>query len=428
MTRAKFWLILTASVLLPFSPITTPASATSKYQVVHEFHGKDGANSAAALIFDGKGNLFGTTNMGGKYSASCPYGCGTVFELSPTSSGSWKEKVLHKFCSLDHCADGSFPSAGLTIDSAGNLFGTTGGGGKQSCNNGCGTVFELTPPSGNGNWSETVLHAFDGKDGALPTTAVVLDSAGKLYGTTEIGGNQFCKGGGCGTVFQLAPKGDGSWTAKVLYEFKGSKDGKGPVGGLVLDSSRALYGTTSGGGAQKTGTVYKLTDGGNGQWAKSILYNFAPAGGPSVSGLIFDAEGALYGTTSAQGGRDFGSVFKLTPKNSGHWVHTVLHTFYGKYTGGPFAGVIFDAEQKSLYGTTTSVDGAVFKLTPNSKGYWMLKTLHFFNEHKGGFTPFAGPVMDGKGNVYGTTYEGGDENDLCVRDVEGCGTVFEVTP
>jgi uncharacterized repeat protein (TIGR03803 family) len=172
--------------------------------VLHTFEGGDGAHPDSVLLFDSKGNLYGMTQTGGT-SGACQGGCGTIFELLP-QNGNWSEKVLYNFCSLDGCADGLYPARGpLVMDAAGNLYGTTdSGGSSHNCDGGCGVVFKLDT-AGN----ETVLHSFTGAaDGASPYTGLTIDAAGNLYGTDLEGGDLKCPdvdGYGCGVVFKIAP-------------------------------------------------------------------------------------------------------------------------------------------------------------------------------------------------------------------------------
>lgn len=215
------------------------------------------------------------------------------------------ETVLYSFTGG---ADGGFPEAGLVLDAAGNLYGTTESGGDTSCGppSGCGTVFKVDK-AGN----ETVLHAFaGGTDGSTPLAGLVRDAVGDLYGTTVSGGSGGTSCGGCGTVFKV----DRSGTETVLYSFAGDPDGASPEGGLIQDGEGNLYGTTAGGGANFNGTVFKLDKTG----IETILYNFAgQADGTGPAGtLARDAAGILYGTTSGGGGingTEFGTVFMIKP-------------------------------------------------------------------------------------------------------------------
>lgn len=280
--------------------------------LLHTFAGgKDGANPSASLIFDGAGNLYGTTFHGG--SSTCSGGCGTVFELSPTSGRAWKESVLYRFCPEKGCSDGSTPYSAVIFDSAGNLYGTTGYGGNVKCGAGmgCGVVYELTPNS-SASWTESVLYSFcakdDCRDGAYPLDSLIFDEAGNLYGTAEQGGTV-----GGGTVFELSPGSNGSWTEKVLHSFNGT-DGDAPYAGLIFDKAGNLYGTTFEGGSGGGGVVYALTPNSNGGWDDVNLHNFYDNPGAIVwSGVVLDSAGNLYGTTYGDSNSTFGSVYEVTP-------------------------------------------------------------------------------------------------------------------
>jgi len=186
---------------------------------------------------DSSGNLYGTTYGGG----ATTYG--TVFELSPSSDSAWTLTVLHSFGTA---GDGIYPVASLIMDESGNLYGTTEGGGLY----GSGTAFKLT--SANGAWTEEEIVGFEGgvKDGAAPTGRLLPDKKGNLYGTTSLGGPN-----NSGTVFRLS---GAPWRKTILHSFGNSGDGRNPYAGLITDSTGALYGTTYGGGANGHGTVFKL--------------------------------------------------------------------------------------------------------------------------------------------------------------------------
>ncbi len=356
-------------------------------KVLHSFgKGNDGRRPYASLIFDTTGNLYGTTQMGGAHSSACSdYGCGTIFELTPRANGKWTEKVLHSF--NENGKDGYFPYASLTLDSTGSLYGTTqmGGAHGTACSGyGCGTVFQLAPGV-TGKWTEKVLHSFNnnGQDGYYTQASLVFDPAGNLYGTTVGGGDHLNSCGGCGTVFQLTPSANGKWTETVLYDFTGGQDGESPVAGLVFDATGNLYGTSGFGvvfrlsrgeggkwaettlyslgaytypslvfdavgnlygttlrnGVHAKGTVFQLTAGENGTWTENALYSFCSSqsctdGAWPFAGVIFDSSGNLYGTTFYGGadvsgcdGLGCGTVFQLSPGENGTWTETVLHSF-----------------------------------------------------------------------------------------------------
>jgi uncharacterized repeat protein (TIGR03803 family) len=265
----------------------------------------DGGFPEASVIFDGVGNLYGTTSVGGAY------GAGVVFKLTPNSDGSWTESVVYSFTG----PDGGSPFSDLIFDASGNLYGTTYGGGSYSgqCgnnHNGCGVVFKLTPNS-DGSWTESVLHSFTGPDGQHPYAGLVFDSAGNLYGTTSSGGDlNLCNGFGCGVVFKLKPNADGSWTEGVLHYFHSTD---GPSDGVIFEPAGNLFGTAGDGGPADGGAVFKLTRQSGGTWAYSTLRLFfaKPAENPA-GGLVLDQAGNLYGTARCDSGC-VGVLFEITP-------------------------------------------------------------------------------------------------------------------
>jgi len=202
-----------------------------------------------------------------------------------------KFEVLHEF--LDR--PGMDPSAALVADSAGNLYGTTLLSIGQGCGEECGVVFELA--RSGGHWTYNVIHRFSGPDGEQPTAALIVDSAGNLYGTTEIGGAN-----GLGTVFEVSPSGT-KWKEKVLHSFGGSDDLSSPNSALTMDASGNLYGTSVSGGTLGRGGVFELKPSGGG-WQEAIVYDFsggADGFGPSGGPLVWDSAGNLYGTTNGGG-------------------------------------------------------------------------------------------------------------------------------
>ena len=287
-------------------------------------------------------------------------------------------------------SDGAYPAAGLITDSKGNLYGTTQGGGFQPAD--AGTVFELTPPAtASGTWTETVLYAFmGGSDGAYPEAGLLADSKGNLYGTTQGGGTIQGSSFQCGTVFELMPPATagGAWTEMVLHAFTCFSDGDQPIGGLIADNEGNLYGTTSAGGAAESGTVFKLTPPATaeGTWTETVLYAFTGGsdGASPIGTLLAGSNGNLYGTT--------------------------------------FSGGYSDSPSCNFSGCGC---GTVFELTPpaTTGGAWTEKVLHAFRGCYGGGDggyPLAGLIADSKGNLYGTSSGGfGSSND---------GTVFELTP
>jgi hypothetical protein len=290
-------------------------------QVIHNFQGgSDGAGPSnyAELVLDAQGNLYGSTYGGGitgcEGADEFP-GCGTIYRLSPNSDGTWTEELLYEFIGG---ADGYNPNSGLVFDSNGNLYGTTVDGGATNVG---GTVFMLSPTS-SGGWTHTVLYTFRGgpNDGYNPTSGVIFDTAGNLYGTTAAGGSNgespWTCGGGCGTVYKLSPNSGGGWTETTLYFFQGgANDGAQPTAGMVFDSAGILYGTTTA-GHYNYGTVFKLTPNADGGWNKANLYMFGDTKGDGsipYSPVIFDSSGNLYGTCNRGGTGSSGTVFEITP-------------------------------------------------------------------------------------------------------------------
>jgi uncharacterized repeat protein (TIGR03803 family) len=305
----------------------SPSSQGWTESVLYTFTGgSDGGGPTSTLIFDAAGNLYGTTRNGGDTTAlACTSGgngsgCGVVFELSPASSGGWTQSVIHTFTAGK---DGVNPFSGLTSDVAGNLYGTTVyGGDPTACfGSGCGTVFKLAPTSSG--WRESVLHAFAGKDGAYPASALIFDATGHLYGTTINGGGgavNVCGIAGCGVAFKLSPPTGGGWKETVLYPFDGGKNGKYPESNLVFDAVGNLYGTTAQDGAPGSckghgcGAVFELSPASGGTWTASTLHDFITTDGANPSaGIILDAAGNLYGTTQGGGKHGDGVVFQLSP-------------------------------------------------------------------------------------------------------------------
>jgi uncharacterized repeat protein (TIGR03803 family) len=273
--------------------------------IVYNFQGgKDGWDPGGGLIFDPKGNLYGTTADGGSANGCNGQGCGTVFQLSTVKGGQWKEKVIHRFT---NGKDGSRGSLGLLLlDKAGNLYGAAELGGAHAA----GTVFKMTPGAG-GTWTISTLDGFKGMPHpGFPYGSVISDAAGNLYGTTYFGGRN-----GLGSVFQLTNS-NGKWTESQLYSFKGGTDGSFPTATLVFDATGNLYGTTSAGGdSNDDGVVFKLTPTSSGKWKESVAHHFqnSPDGSSPNYGLVLDKSGNLYGTTPFGGLNNQGAVFELTP-------------------------------------------------------------------------------------------------------------------
>jgi uncharacterized repeat protein (TIGR03803 family) len=261
-----------------------------------KFTGKNGSDPEARLILDAAGNLYGTTAAGGN-SACDGSGCGTVFQLALAAKGKWKLTTLFEFNGVN----GASPYAALIFDAAGNLYGTTSGGGKF----GEGTVFELSPAKG-GAWTRTTLFNFNGADGAGPRGDVVFDATGNLYGTTVGGGKH-----GLGTVFKLSPERKG-WKHSTLVSFD-IVNGSQPTAGVILDTAGNLYGNADD-GRFGIGIVFRLSPQSNGSWKRTTLLTFNGENGSGpTGGLLLDAAGDLFGATAVGGKRNAGVVFELSP-------------------------------------------------------------------------------------------------------------------
>jgi len=398
----------------------SPTAQAQTFKVLYSFTGgADGAEPDGGLVFDAAGNLYGTTYGGGD--AGCfNQSCGVAFELSP-GAGGWSDATLHTFTGG---SDGGNPMDSLIFDAAGNLYGTTQAGGVscQQQDFGCGTVFELTP--GSGGWTETVLHSFSGSDGYGPSVGLTLDKRGHLYSTLRTN-----------EVYELI-KGAGGWKEKTLYTFVCSgnnRTGSEPPAAPILDAAGNLYGTTSFcGHFADGGTVYKLL---RGSWKEKTLHEFTgPDGYHPFAGLVFDQAGNLYGTTEIGGKYNMGTVFKLAPQAKGKWKEAVLHSFKGGTDGAsPASTLVFD-KSGNLYGTTVQGGrptcfgngcGTVFKLTLSSGGRWKERVLHRFTGSDGDGPRYGSLAIDAAGNLYGETVAGGQGN--CLNGL-GCGVVFEITP
>jgi uncharacterized repeat protein (TIGR03803 family) len=408
---------LTLALLAP--PL---AQAAWQQTVLYNFEGRaDGSNPMAPLVADKSGALYGTSSgLNGRNK----FHMGSVFKLTPPAAGQtkWGYTLIWEFRRGTH--DGAVPMGGVVFDSSGALYGTTEGGGTT---NG-GIVFKLTPPAaGQTAWTETILANLTGG-----TVAGVLPRPdGALYGVTTGGGN------GAGTVFRLSPPAQGQtkWRYTRIHAFQDGIDGMGPRAALIADSSGALYGTTSQGGAANAGTVFKLTPPANGQtaWTRTVLHAFQHGtdGAAPVASVTLGKNGVLYGTTELEGNPactidiGCGTVFSLTPPSDGGtaWVETVLHSFNGPDGAYPTASVIIRPDGKLLSITAeggAADDGVAFQLTPPVTGQtnWSGKLLHIFTGGKDGGAPLAGLLLR-HGTYFGTTERGGKI---------GYGTVFALTP
>jgi uncharacterized repeat protein (TIGR03803 family) len=398
--------------------------AAQEESTIYNFQARYDGAEPGGLIADSSGNLYGTTYQGGGShncggNGTAPIGCGTVFELiAPTHSGGhWTETLLYVL--RGGTTDGVGPSSPLVFDKAGNLYGGTLYGGAA----GLGTIFQLTPPAQPGRpWTETVLYSFGSAEGGGPR-GLAIDTEGNLYGEANGADSD-------GQIFELSPPSitGGPWTFSSLYTFTGT-NGDDPNGGLILDPRGNLYGATFIGGTNNCGLVFELvkpaTQGGT--WSENVLYNFTGINGDGAQpfgGVIFHGGNHLYGTT-AYGGNDIGdgTVFELSPGSNG-WTETTLYQF-DRNTGGfrPEAGVVFD-HQGNLYSTTTFAafnGGEVFQLAAPAKqgAPWGFTLLYDFDcATGGGCSPLSTPVNKGN-QLYGTAYSGG---------TAGAGFVYGIIP
>ncbi len=382
-------------LVLIYGLVVTTQTQAQTFTVLHSFTGgRDGGNPLAGFVMDPVGqNIYGTTSSGGSHEA------GIVFRLNIHG-----ETILHNFTGG---TDGGTPESSLIMDPAGNLYGTTYSGGAY----GYGVVYEIT------SHGEIVLYSFTGgNDGGNPEARLAMDAAGHLYGTTMSGGNL-----GSGTVFEIT----GESQETVLYNFGRANDGAQPVAGVTLDAAGNVYGTTSQGGLYSYGIVFELSPSQSG-WTETILHHFAlqSDGGTPYGGLTFDKSGNLFGTstqggTGADGGG--GTVFELTPSN-GSWTFTTIYGLDGWGVSGTFRDIMVDGSD-NVWATThcdgVNNAGTVYELVNSGNGTWTYNQLYLFTGGKDGLYSFSNLVQDKRGNLYGTTNQGG---------VSGNGVIFRVTP
>jgi uncharacterized repeat protein (TIGR03803 family) len=396
--------LLTFAVL--FASLTTVRSASAQQETVFFNFDNGGENSGSVpystLVSDSSGNFYGT-----EYGGSS---AGLVYELSPAAGGGWTQEILHTFTL--NTTDGNNPFGGVILDGAGNLYGTTCAGG----NNQNGTVYELKRAK-NG-WAEFILHNFgSSRDGECPTSTLLRDSAGNLYGTTNGGGAH-----DNGTVFELSHKFGAAWEEKILYNFA-SNNTSNVVSALVSDAAGNLYGTTQNGGANYYyGTVFELSPQAGGKWTGTTLHSFNHdndnADGFYPLGVVFDGQGNLYGTTYGGGSSNSGAAFELSPGSGGVWTESIIYSF----ALGNFESAVIYGPSGDLYGTTEHGGagyGTVFDLSPQAGGGWALTTLYSFAGGADGEYPLGSLLLDSSGNLYGITTFGGTYDG---------GTAYKIVP
>ena len=390
--------------VIAFSLVAANAATTD---VIFSFEESNGEYADTDLETDSAGNIYGSTVLGGDH------GSGTVFQLSPTSSG-WAQTVLYSFTGG---ADGGEPYKGVTIDRRGNLYGTAVTGGSGACEGGCGVVYKLT--QSNGTWHQRVIYAFTGgDDGSGPGARVTVDGNGNLYGMTPTGGTY-----GAGTIYKLRPNG-GSYIFQVIHTFTGGNDGaSGSAGRMLLEHGR-LYGAATAGGMYGSGVVFELTPTPVGEWDFTTLYTFhgQPDGSFPYGALFRAASGKIYGTTYYGGQNGIGAVYELSPRSVGEWNERVLYSFQtGSDGNSPISNLVSDAAG-NFYGTTSEGglgSGTIFKLAPIGGGRWTESVVHSFAGPPDGGFSYNGMVVDPFGNFYGATVHGGTDDD---------GSIYQFTP
>ncbi len=419
------WTMVAALALAALMMVAATRAQAQSFQVLYHFTGgRDGANPWDGLTIDRNGNLYGTASAGGNQGSGCQNdletkGCGAAFELAHSKSG-WSLVQLYDFKG----GSDANPMLGMTIGPDGALYGSTFGA-AQSCGNGyeCGEVFRLAPPApmtacGNGicKWHETVLHTFtDQPDASSPTSRVLFDSAGNIYGTTFFGGTY-----GDGAAYELSPR-NGSWSESVIYSFYENGQFFGvafPSGYLAIDQADNLYGAaycndTQGQGCFY-GSVFQLQPSQSGWSLLPPLYQFNGFNGYAPISVMRDLSGNLFGVTTGAVGNDSGTIYEISPSN-GDWTYSLVYDFgFETYA----SGLVMDSAG-NLYGVNYSLfdDGYVFKLTPSGSG-WSFTTLHTFDGSDGA-RPNGQLVLDSTGNLYGTTESGGRH---------GYGVIWEITP
>ena len=423
---------LVGSVVLLALLCSNAEARAAREKVLHTFaYNRKGANPFGNLVFDPAGNLYGVTISGGGNNQSCSENwCGAVFKLAPNADGKWRETLLHAF---KGGRDGAYPN-GVTRDSASNLYGTTTAGGNDLCTGGCGLAFELIP-TGSGEWSEKILYRFRPEGGTVPYGGLTTDSAGNLYGITESGALGFGAvfelmptGGGKWeerVLYAFTGARDGAYASgNLIFDAAGNLYGAAYRGGDL--ACFAPYGC---------GVIFELERSGVDKWREKVLHVLTGPDGDGANGsLVFDAAGNLYGSAYQGGPADKGIIFELTPQPDGKWKRKVIHKFWGGGNGSyPNGGLVLDTAG-NLYGTTDRGGkvkgdaasgyvfggGAVFELKPIRRGNWKEVVLDDFNRDvKDGLNPEFGVTLDNAGNVFGTTFSGG---------VGNAGVAFEVTP
>jgi uncharacterized repeat protein (TIGR03803 family) len=386
------------------SVLSSPAQAQT-LNVLHTFTAqRDGSSPQGLVAVYRVGNVYGSAPYGAERGGGCSSGCGAVFRAS-FKNGAWTFTPIYDFMGGN---DGDGPLAGVTLGPDGALYGTTLFGGGTGCNNGCGTVFKLTPGASFCRmvlcpWTETVIYrANSPTDPGILVGGVIVDNAGNVYGMSAGGGT------GSGTVYKLTPAGGNNYSLSLLYTFPNVNDGANPLGNLAMDAAGNLYGTATYGGADGFGTVFKLVRSASG-YTFQLLYTFTGGadGAMPQGNVVLDSAGNLYGASGEGGG-----IFQITPSG----IFTVIDTS-ASFLQSP---ITIDAAG-NIYGTTYSGGshdaGSAFRLS-YSNGTWTHTVLHSFGSGSDGALPLSGVGFDANGNLYGTTTFGGSNN--------GDGTLWQI--
>jgi uncharacterized repeat protein (TIGR03803 family) len=435
--RQSARLLAAAALAIPAMGLALPAAhAASATKTLYAFCAEqncaDGSGPSGTLLVDGQRNLYGTTTRGGQNDK------GTIFEIiQNTATGSHRHKVLYDFCNLTGCADGALPIDGsLIADIDGTLYGTTSAGGPTGGPDGGGVVFKLTPNKNKTRWTYSVVYNFcqqaSCRDGVTPVGGLTYfgaasgsayDKTSPLYGTTTQGGLH-----NNGVVFMLTPKADGTWRQNPIYFFcsKGGTacpDGKAPTGGIAMDTTHSLAGTTAAGGISDSGVAFKLNDVGKIHWTETVLHQFCSNDNCSdgklpLSGLTADATGNFYGTTTAGGNANeicgasgCGVAFKIDT----HGILTQLYAFCSQDNcadGGVPARLSLDPSDNPMGMTAvggTHQAGTLYKL---NNGFQNLFNFKCTQAHcANGANPGGGVITDPDNMVYGVMGDNGPHHD-----------------
>lgn len=398
-------------ILAMFALAASGVRAAPTGKVIYSFGGdEDGEYTDTDLVVDSAGSLYGTSVLGGEF------GSGTVFRLTP-SGNHWIHTVLYSFTGG---VDGGEPYKGVTLDAQGNLYGTAVTGGTGACEGGCGVAYKLT--NSGGSWTQRVIHYFSGgNDGSGPGAGLTIDNQGNLYGMAPTGGAN-----GLGVIYGLHPEAGGSWTLKVIHTFTGGADGATGSAGRLLLHAGHLYGVATAGGENGKGVAFDLTPSKGAEWNLKTIYAFLgqPDAGFPYGGLLLDAAGNLYGTTYYDGANNLGCVYQLSPAAAGRWTERVLYSFRGGGDGqNSISNLVADAVG-NLYGTTSEGGagcscGILFKLAPGANGTWTESVVHRFHGPPDAAFAYNGLVADSAGNFFGATVHGGSD---------GEGAIYKVAP